>query len=294
MNQNEPLWAPTPERVEASTIHKFIAFVEERGAPKLADYDALHAWSVAESGAFWDAVWDFCVVIGEKGERLVENVEAIPGAVFFPDAKLNFVENLLRKSGPEGALVFRGEDKVERRLSWDELHALVSRLQQALKAAGVGIGDRVAGMMPNMPGTIAAMLAATSLGAIRSSCSPDFGTRGVLDRFGQIEPKVFVACDGYWYNGERIEIAGKLAEIVPGLPTLEAAVIVPYMGEAETVAASLPKVVALDDFLAPFKALPVTFERLEMTHPLYILFPPARPAFPNASSIARAVCCCSI
>ena len=178
--------------------------------------------------AFWNLVWDFCGIVGEKGARLMDG-GAMPGAKFFPDARLNFAENLLAHPGKGDALVFRGEDKVKKRLSWDELNALVSRLQQALKAAGVGQGDRVAAMMPNLPETIAAMLAVTSLGAIWSSCSPDFGERGVLDRFGQIEPKVFIAVDGYWYNGKALSLEGKLKGIVPHLPTAKTVVIVPYL-----------------------------------------------------------------
>ncbi|MEI2386311.1 acetoacetate--CoA ligase [Breoghania sp. JC706] len=281
MNREEPLWTPSRERVEASAIHKFIAFLSDRGVSAPADYDALHAWSVNEPAAFWDALWDFCGVIGEKGEGRIANGDAMPGAVFFPDARLNFAENLLRRTGSDDALVFRGEDKVARRLSWDDLHALVSRIQQALKAAGVGVGDRVAAMMPNMPETVAAMLATASLGAIWSSCSPDFGSGGVLDRFGQIEPKVFIACDGYWYNGKRIEVAGKLAEIVPGLPSLARVVIVPYLEMAADVAAGLEGAATLDAFIAPFKPAAVTFERLEMAHPLYILFSSGTTGIPK-------------
>ena len=141
----------------------------------------------------------------------------MPGAKFFPDARLNFAENLLRRADDGAAIVFRGEDKARSQLTWAQLQALVSRLQQAMKAAGVGVGDRVAAMLPNMPEAIAAMLAATSIGAIWSSCSPDFGERGVLDRFGQIEPKLFITVDGYWYNGKAVRIVDKLKTIVAQL-----------------------------------------------------------------------------
>ncbi len=197
-----PLWTPDPKTLAALPITAFAAEAGRRCGRKLADYDALHAWSVSDPGAFWDLVWDFSGIIGEKGARRLAAGDSMREARFFPDARLNFAENLLRQTGGGTAIVFRGEDKVERRLSWDELSALVSRLQQAMKAEGVGVGDRVAAMLPNMPETIAVMLAASSLGATFSSCSPDFGERGVLDRFGQIEPKLFFACDGYWYNGK--------------------------------------------------------------------------------------------
>ena len=196
----------------------------------------------------------------------------MPGAKFFPDAKLNFAENLLRRTDARDALVFRGEDKRTERMSFAQLAALVSRLQQALKALGVGVGDRVAGMMPNMPQTIAAMLATTSLGAVWSSCSPDFGERGVLDRFGQIEPKVFFTVDGYWYNGKAQRIAEKLRPIIEQLPSVKTAVIVPYLGEAEEVAKALPRATTLDALIAPHAPQPVTFERLPFNHPVYIMF----------------------
>ena len=211
-------------------------------------------------------------VIGEKGGRLLIDGDKMPGAKFFPDAQLNFAENLLRKKGAGDALVFRGEDKVSYRLSWDELHALVSRAQQALKAEGVGKGDRVAAMLPNLPESIALMLAVTSLGAIWSSCSPDFGERGVLDRFGQIEPKVFIAVDGYWYNGKSIDLAARLTAIAKELPTAQKVVIVPYLKTAEKVAAAFPRAVTLDGFLSNFAAMPVTYEPMPFNHPVYILF----------------------
>jgi acetoacetyl-CoA synthetase len=238
----------------------------------LKTYRELHAWSVAYRAEFWDLLWDFTAVVGEKGARPLIDGDRMPGARFFPDARLNFAENLLRRRDGQAAILFRGEDKAERRLSWAELASLVSRLQQALAASGVKKGDRVAAMLPNLPESVALMLAVTSLGAIFSSCSPDFGERGVLDRFGQIEPKVFVACDGYWYAGKRIEIADKLKIIVGNLPTAEKVVIVPYLGEAAAMAAKLPRAVDLDAFLAPFAPKPLAFERLPFDHPIYILY----------------------
>jgi len=266
-----PLWTPGPDRVASSQVMAFMAEANRRHGSSLKDYRELHAWSVAHPDAFWNLVWDFCGIVGEKGARLMDG-DAMPGAKFFPDAKLNFAENLLAHPGKGDAIVFRGEDKVQKRLSWDELNALVSRLQQGLKAAGVEKGDRVAAMMPNLPETLAAMLAVTSLGAIWSSCSPDFGERGVLDRFGQIEPKVFIAVDGYWYNGKALSLADKLKGIVPQLPTAKTVVIVPYLNEAEAVAKALPNAVTLDAFLKPHVPKPLTFERLPFNTPAFILY----------------------
>ncbi|KDV07608.1 acetoacetyl-CoA synthetase [Brucella suis 1330] len=187
----------------------------------------------------------------------------------------------MRHKGDGEAIVFRGENKVERRLTWNDLHALVSKLQQFMLSEGVQPGDRVAGMMPNMPEAVALMLAASSIGAVWSSCSPDFGVQGVLDRFGQIEPKLFFACDGYWYNGKRIAVADKVAEVTAKLPGLKRAVIVTYLGEAEAVADKAEKGIALYAALEPFKAKPVEFTQLPFDHPLYILFSSGTTGIPK-------------
>jgi acetoacetyl-CoA synthetase len=268
----QPLWTPSPQRVASSELTHFRELVNKRFGLDLRDYRALHAWSVDHRAEFWNLIWDCCGVIGEKGERRLIDGNRMPGARFFPDARLNFAENLLRRRDNARAIIFRGEDKAERKLTFAELDALVSRLQQALADAGVAQGDRVAAMLPNVPEAVALMLAVTSLGAIFSSCSPDFGERGVLDRFGQIEPKVFVSCDGYWYAGKRISIEDKLAAIVGHLPAANKVVIIPYLGDAASVAKKLPRSSTLDEFLAPFSAKTVSFERLPFGHPIYILF----------------------
>jgi acetoacetyl-CoA synthetase len=268
----QPLWTPSPQRVASSQLTHFRELVNKRFGLDLRDYRALHAWSVDQRAEFWNLIWDYCGVIGEKGERRLIDGDRMPGARFFPDARLNFAENLLRRRDGATAIIFRGEDKAERKLTFAELDALVSRLQQALAAAGVGQGDRVAAMLPNVPEAVALMLAVTSLGAIFSSCSPDFGERGVLDRFGQIEPKVFVCCDGYWYAGKRISLEEKLTAIVGHLPTANKVVIVPYVGDAVSVARMLPRSSTLAEFLAPFSAKTVSFERLPFDHPIYILY----------------------
>jgi len=247
-------------------------FLGERVGRRFADYADIHAFSIAEREAFWSALWDFCGVIGEKGERVLVD-DRMPGARFFPDARLNFAENLLRCNGASEAMVFRGEDGSSLRLTWADLHALVSRLQQWLAAQGVGVGDRVAAMMPNRPETIAAMLATASLGATWSSCSPDFGVQGVIDRFGQIEPKVFIAIDGYFYAGKRLDLTDKVREVVARLPSLAAVLVVPYIGIADEVAESLGKeATTLPAITAQYAARPVTYERLPFNHPLCILF----------------------
>ena len=265
------LWKPSEEQISDCRMSDFIRFAEKRAGKEFATYDALHEWSCETGGEFWDVLWDYAGVVGEKGARIVKDEAKMPGASYFPDGALNYAENLLRYKGGEEAIVFRCEDKLERRLTRDELREMVSCFQQGFLSAGLTKGDRIAAMMPNMPETIAAMLAATALGVIWSSCSPDFGEKGVLDRFGQIEPKLFLTCDGYWYNGKRIEIQEKLSRIVPQL-NCEQTIVVPLLGVADNVAGTLENTVDMETFLAPYSPKSIEFVRLPFSHPLYILF----------------------
>lgn len=272
MTSTAPLWTPSQATIEAAALTGFSAAAAARASKSIATFAELHDWSISDREGFWDLIWDFTGIVGDKGARILSDGDKMPGARFFPDAKLNFAENLLRKTGSGDAMVFQGEDKVSRRMSWDELHALVSRLQQILRAEGVGAGDRVAAMMPNMPETIACMLAVASVGAIWSSCSPDFGEQGILDRFGQIEPVMFIGCDGYWYGGKRIETGAKIAAVLDRLPTVRRALIVDYLGVADEVAGGVAIASSLTSATSALEAKPVTFERLLFSHPLYILF----------------------
>src|SRR6185369_6285099 len=251
-----PLWQPSAERIAGANLTAFAASASKKHGVKLGDYAALWRWSVENPEAFWRALWDFGGVIGEPGKVALADGDKMPGARFFPEARLNFAQNLLRKNDATPALIFRGEDKVKRSLSWAELNAAVSRLAQALRALGVKSGDRVAGFLPNMPEPIIAMLAAASIGAAWSSCSPDFGVQGVIDRFGQIEPKVLFAVDGYHYNGKTHDCLGKLREIVPRLPSLQKLVVIPYAGGTPSLD-GLKNAVLWDDFMAPYEAAPI-------------------------------------
>jgi acetoacetyl-CoA synthetase len=270
MNSEMPLWTPSETRKAEAPLSKFMIWCGRHYDRTFADTDDLHAWSITERGDFWTAVWDFCGVKGERGATSLIHGDDMMAARFFPEAVLNFAENLLTRTGTDDALIFRGEDKVSYRWSWDELAAHVSRLQQAYLALGIGPGDRIAAMMPNLPETIAAMLAAASIGAIWSSCSPDFGRQGVLDRFGQIEPKLFIACDGYWYNGKRQDVADKVRDVAAELKV--PVVIVPCAGDAAALAASLPDGRTLEALMAPYAVQPIAYTRMPFSHPLYILF----------------------
>ena len=273
MFEEQPLWAPGEDAIASSNLTRFMHFLALHYGAYMANSRDLHAFSVRVPEVFWPALWDFCGVRGDKGAQpYIIDADKIPGARFFPDATLNFAENLLARPNEGAAIVFWSEDKVKRRMDWDELNALVSRLQQFLAAQGVGVGDRVAAMLPNMPEALAAMLAVTSLGAIWSSCSPDFGVQGALDRFGQIEPRLFLACDGYYYNGKAIGIGEKIRDIASGLPAKPLTLIVPLLGEAEAAAATIGNAVTLEAALAPYAPRDIHYKRLPFSHPLYILF----------------------
>ena len=268
---DHPLWVPVPERAANSLLAKFSALAGERAGRTFSSYDELHRWSTECSADFWSLMWEFGGVKGVRGSRTLLDGDRMPGAQWFPDARLNFAENLLRRRGADDALVFWGEDRIKRRLSWDQLHALVSRLAQALRAEGVGKGDRVCGYLPNLPESIAAMLATSSIGAVWSSCSPDFGVQGVVDRFGQIEAKVMLCADGYLFAGKQVESLPDARAIVDRLPTLQRVVVVPYLGEAPDTK-GLRNAVLLEDFIAPFATRAIEFESVEFNHPLYILY----------------------
>ncbi len=266
-----PLWQPSPERIVNATISRFIAEANRRHGLKLRSYDALYDWSLQDMPAFWELLWDQAGVIGEKSGETLVRPTMMPGAKFFPESRLNYAENMLRRSDDADALVFWAEDQVRRRMSWRQLNDLVSRMQQALADEGVGEGDRVAGFMPNMPETIAAMLATASLGAIWSSCSPDFGVNGVLDRFGQIEPKVLFCPDGYFYNGKRIDVRPRVAEFMAGLGSVQRVVTVPLL-EDGTPPRGLAIAMSLEEWIGPYAAKAPQFRRVPFNNPLFIMF----------------------
>ena len=269
--EERPLWAPSPDRADASILALFTAEAASRTGRHFASYDELHRWSTDRSEDFWSLVWEFASVIGERGARALVDGDRMPGAQWFPDARLNYAQNLLRNAGTADALVFWGEDRVKRRLSWDELRALVSRLAQALKASGVRKGDRVSGYLPNLPESIAAMLATSSLGAVWSSCSPDFGVQGVVDRFGQIEPKVFLCADGYLFGGKQVDSLGEVRAIIDRLPTVARVVVVPYLATNPDLS-GIRHATTLGEFLRPYAARQIEYEQVEFNHPLYILY----------------------
>jgi len=268
----KPLWQPSADEIAAANLTRFMKDAGARWRRRLPDFAELYRWSVEHREEFWRSVWDFCGVVAETaGERVLVDGDKMPGAKFFPDARLNFAENLLRRRDQSDAIVFWAEDKVKRRLSHAALYDAVSQMAQALKADGVGVGDRVAGYLPNMPETVIAMLATASLGATWSSCSPDFGVKGVLDRFGQIEPKVLVLADGYFYNGKAFDCLDKAREILLQLPSVKRVVVVPLTRDNPSLS-GLRNAALLPAYLAPHRPGPIAFARLPFDHPLYIMY----------------------
>ena len=260
----QPLWQPNPNTVGDT---RMAMFMQAMGHGRYAD---LWQWSIDQPEAFWSRLWDFCGAVGDKGQTVLRDGDKMPGARWFPEARLNYAENLLQRREGE-ALVFWGEDQVKRRMSRAELYAEVARFQRFLVDAGVGEGDRVAGYLPNLPETLIAMLAATSLGAIWSSASPDFGVQGVLDRFGQIAPKVLVCVDGYWYNGKPVDCLPKNAEVVAQMPSLVKTVVVPYLASRPALE-GIAGAVHWQDIALPAPGAEVSIRRVAFDHPLFIMY----------------------
>lgn len=269
---NTPLWTPSQNQIDGANITAFRKQVERNWDTDLPDTAALWSFSVTELDKFWTSVWDYTGLVAEtRGTRVLEDGHKMPGAKWFPDARLSFAENCLRRRDDGEAMVFIGEQEVIRRLSFKQVYEQVSVTQQLLKELGVGEGDRVAGYLPNMPETIICMLAANSLGAVWSSCSPDFGQQGVLDRFGQIEPKVLFCTDGYWYNGKRHDVREKTASISAELPSLVKTVLLPY-GDLDADVGPLQNAITFADATQNISPGNVDFKQLPFDHPLYIMF----------------------
>ena len=259
---------PSPESIASSLLATF-----SKNIPHL-NYHDLHKWSINHIPKFWDMVWDFCGVIGEKGESILENPTNIEKAIFYPNAQLNFAQNLLKQRDDHIAITFVGESKVKRQLTYQELYWIVAKIADHFKQWGVTKGDRVAGYLPNMPETVAAMLAATSHGAVWTACSPDFGTQGVIDRFSQIEPKVLITVDGYHYNGKTFSCLERLPEILEHLPSVERVVVVSYLGLEHSYS-------RWDQLLSTSDATEIIFTPVDFNDPLYILYSSGTTGIPK-------------
>ena len=264
-----PLWEPSSDRIARARLTEFKKQLETVSGRPLSTYDDLYRFSIERPADFWREVWTFCGIRGDMGSRVVDDRKKMPGARFFPDARLNFAENMLRRRDNTPAVVFNGEGR-RREMTHRELAENVGRVASALRGLGIRPGDRIAGYMPNLPETIIAALGAAAVGAVWSSCSPDFGVQGVLDRFGQIEPRVLIAADGYFFGGKSHDVMPRLDQIVRAMPSVEQAVIVPYAGTAANGPA-VPRSIVWSEWIAK-RDPDVTFEHLPFNHPLYILY----------------------
>jgi acetoacetyl-CoA synthetase len=258
------MWKPGKDRVQASSMHRFMR------ATGQDDYDSLYAWSIEDSPAFWESLCEFCEV---RFDKAAETTLARPGNIidagWFSGSQLNYAAHLLRYSGDQAALIFVGENGARRELSRDQLRDEVACIAAGLREAGVEQGDRVGGYLPNCPEAVIAMLATASIGAIWSSCSPDFGINGVVDRFGQIEPKVLFAVNGYYYNGKACDTRQTVAGIVNAVPSIGRTVIIPFADDvpADTV---LDNAVTWSDFGR--RGQPLSFTPVDFNHPLYVMY----------------------
>ena len=277
---NSPLWTPDSNTKQNSNMQTFLSMIADKYALKSDDFNTIHDWSIKNTSEFWAEIWDFTEIKYSKSfESVVDDVHKMPGAKWFVGAKLNFAENLLKRRDDHKALIFWGEDSIKREITYTELYEQVKRLAAGFRKLGLKKGDRVAAFMPNMPETIVAMLAATSIGAIWSSTSPDFGIKGVLDRFSQIKPKIVIAADGYFYKGKAFDSQEKLKGILSSLPSVEKVVLVNYTNTVDV--SGFKNAITFEDLAQPTNE-ELTFEQLPFDHPLYIMYSSGTTGLPKS------------
>ncbi len=277
---NNLLWQPSGTYKKGSRMYEFLSIIAEKYDLPDNEFSTVHRWSSENTAEFWSEIWDFCGINSSKiYDQVIDDPGKMPGAKWFTGSKLNFAENLLSRNDDHKALIFWGETSVRRELTYAQLYEEVRRVAAGFRKVGVKKGDRVAAFMPNMPETIIGMLAASSVGAIWSSTSPDFGIKGVLDRFTQIEPKVIFAADGYFYKGKVFDSQEKLKGILHDLPSIEKTILVNYTGNAD--AENMPNAVLYEDFARPTEE-ELIFEPLPFDHPLYIMYSSGTTGLPKS------------
>lgn len=277
----EPLWRPSEERIRNSNMTRFIEFVNRKYGKQFHAYDELYQWSIDNIPDFWECTWEFGEIKASQGyDIVVDDLKKMPGARWFIGAKLNFAENLLRYRDNRVALIFKGEVQEVIKMTYAELYDSVARLAKPMRDIGISKGDRVVGFMPNMIETVIAILAATSIGAIWSSCSPDFGIKGVLDRFGQIEPKVLLTADGYYFRGKKYDSLERIVGILKELPSIKKVVVIPYTEKKPNIA-HVPNSILYEDFISKQRGLEIEFEQVPFEHPLYIMYSSGTTGLPK-------------
>jgi len=275
------LWTPSDERIKGTNMYRFMNFINEKYNKKFSDYTHLYEWSIENITDFWVSLWEFADIKASKQfDQVIDDLNKMPGAKWFSGARLNFAENLLHYRDDQIALIFKGEEQESTSIIYAQLYDEVARFAKSLKEAGVQVGDRVVGFMPNMPETIIAMLAATSLGATWSSCSPDFGIKGVLDRFGQIQPKILFTTNGYSFKGKHIDSLERISNILKELPSIEKLVVVPYTEQHPDIK-GIPNAILYNDFRSSESNLEIEFEQLPFNHPLYIMYSSGTTGLPK-------------
>jgi len=266
------LWQPAERAIEEAQVTQFARHAIRKHRLDANSYPDFHRWTVENPELFWTEVWEWCgVIASRKGNTVLVDGDKMPGARWFPEARLNFAENLLRRGDRGDALVFWDESGSQRRVSYSDLTSEVSRAVQALQALGLRAGDRACAFIPNLPETAMLALAALSQGIVWSSCSPDFGVDGVVERFGQIEPKVLFCADGYRYNGQEHETLERVSAIAERLPTLRKVVVIPYL-DPEVDVSDVPKAVRLDEWLRRYQPGDIAYAQLPFNHPVFVLF----------------------
>ena len=275
------LWQPSEEKIRNTNMYRFMKGINEKHGKDFTDYDQLYHWSIENIADFWAAMWEFAQIKASKAyDRVVDDPYKLPGAKWFSGAELNFAENLLRYRDDHLAFIFKGEDHEPVRMTYAQLYDEVARMAKSLKELGIKPGDRVGGFVPNMPHAIIAMLAAVSLGATWSSCSPDFGIKGVLDRFGQIQPKVLFTANGYWFKGKGLDSLERISSIIRELPSIEKVVVIPYTETSPDIG-SLPNAVHWNDFRSREDNLQIDFVQMPFEHPLYIMYSSGTTGLPK-------------
>lgn len=275
------LWQPSEERIKSTNMYRFMNLINEKYDQHFDEYESLYEWSIQNIPDFWATMWDFAEIkASQLYTEVVDDLSVMPGATWFSGAKLNFAENLLRYRDEQVALIFKGEAQDSIKITYAELYNEVARVAKALKDAGIQVGDRVGGFMPNMPQTIIAMLASTSIGAVWSSCSPDFGIKGVLDRFGQIKPKILFTANGYSFKGRQFDSLERVTDILKDLPSIEKVVVTPYT-EQDPDIGTVPNAILYRDFISSDADPEIEFHQLPANHPLYIMFTSGTTGLPK-------------